>query len=197
MADIRGETDEQETMYKRSQFHMTANKQYAEGLKEKVADMFPGEWIEKYKEVSLKKVRDHIQTQLIEEINGCQKEQGRARHSSSDGRKPVIAWAQVLSSGLVSGKHRWEEIQADIPIKGKTSKIPVNTVEPLAAERSFTFQDIVPSTDSITWHSHRQTTLVPMLVTTSCWRIARVSMASSTTLTKCGRVGCWMPSMIW
>ena len=106
LASISGKTDEHENMYKRSQFHMTANKQYAEGLKEKVAGTFTGELIEKYKELTLKNVRGPIQTQLVEDINGCQKNRGRATHSSSVGRKPVFAWAQVLSSGLVRDTHR-------------------------------------------------------------------------------------------
>ena len=66
---------------------MVANKQYDEGLKEKVGNVFPEAFVEKYKERSLKNVRGPIQTQINLEINGIQKNRGRAKHSSAKHRQ--------------------------------------------------------------------------------------------------------------
>eukprot|EP00959_Pyramimonas_sp_CCMP1952_P232293 4854385-Pyramimonas_sp.AAC.1 len=70
-----------------------------------------------------------LQTQLIEEVNGVQKNRKRAKHSTTF-RKPEACFAATLESNIVSDKHRFIPVQADIPVRQRAMKLPRGTFEP-------------------------------------------------------------------
>jgi hypothetical protein len=93
-----------------------------------------------------------LQTQLIEEINGVQKNRKRAKHSTTF-RKPEACFAATLESNIVSNKHRFNPVQADIPVRQRTMRLPKETFEPKVKDRSLPFDEIVSTSSTTTWHS--------------------------------------------
>ncbi|CAK0849458.1 unnamed protein product, partial [Prorocentrum cordatum] len=84
-----------------------------------------------------------LQTQLIEDISGVQKNRKRAKHSATF-RKPEACFAAALESNAVSDKHR--------SVKQRTRKLPRDTFEPKVKDRSLPFDDIVSTTSTTARH---------------------------------------------
>lgn len=99
------------------------------------------------------KLRGPLSSVIIEEMNGVQKNRGRAKHGSTCFRRPPSAMAQTLQSGLLESKHRFTAVRPDLPVKEKMTRLPREAFEPKAAKRSLAFDAIVSTTSAVDYHS--------------------------------------------
>lgn len=134
-------------VYQRSQFHTTAVKQYVQALSDT-----HGQMTSELRQVISNKISGPLQSMLIEEINGVQKNRGRSKHSTTF-RRPEACFAVTLDSDIVSKKHRFKRVEPDIPVRLKTSKLPRDAFQPLPKQRSLDFSTIVSSAQATSWHS--------------------------------------------
>ena len=102
----------------------------------------------------------------MEEVNGIQTNKARAKHSQSVMRRPVVAMHHVLQSGVISDKHRYINVEADVAVKQNTVKAPSDMFEPRPSDRSMPFDELVSSKATVDHYSPRLSRIAATLLIT-------------------------------
>ena len=124
-------------LQKRSQFNMKAVQRWCLALRETeytvTADV---------KQMADEVIAGPLSTQLVEEIHGVQQNRGRAKGSATF-RRPEACMSLTLTPNILSNKHRYEPIAADMPVRSKMMRLPASAFRPEPGIRSIQFDDVV------------------------------------------------------
>ena len=121
----------------RSEFPQTSVEQYVLAFEET-----KGVAKSSFDKVVFNKIYGILQTELVEEINGVQKNRKRYK-TSKNFRNADIAFGLTLDSGICHNKHRFEPVVPDCALRYTASKLPLEAFEGDKSKRSLPFDEIV------------------------------------------------------
>jgi hypothetical protein len=132
---------------KRHLFNMTCNKQLVLGMKSLDFKVGPD-----FVQVMKTRARACIQTQIIEDINGVQKNSS-AGHGQAKFKKPETSMATAISARVLDDRHSFGTVPLQSPLGCKTVRLPKDAFSPAKEERSLPLADIASNQQTPSWWS--------------------------------------------
>lgn len=143
---LEGKSKGEKHLESRHVLRTRANQQLLEGLKE-------SGWVftQRFEEMLRSRARSNFGTQIVEDINGIQRNMGNAPCRRF--RKLASCLAAALQSSVIDARHKYEKIEVDTPAPSLSASLPRSAYDVVKKEASMDFNCIVTTDATAKWWS--------------------------------------------